>query len=52
MEQAAADSVKNSGIIKQIAANQAEVYRQIDEACRATLASLKQSMTTWASEKE
>ena len=52
MEQAAADSVKNSGIIKQIAANQADAYRQIDEACRTTLASLKQSMMTWASEKE
>ncbi|GAB3641490.1 hypothetical protein [Spirosoma arcticum] len=52
MEQAAADSVKNSGIIKQIAANQADVYRQIDEACRTTLVSLKQAMTTLAGEKE
>lgn len=46
LERAAADSVKNSGLVGQIAANQVEVYRQIDEACRATLASLKQTMTS------
>lgn len=52
MAQVAADSVKNSDLIEQIAADQAEVYRQIDEACRTTLASLKQSVTAWADEKE
>ncbi len=52
MAQVAADSVKNSNLIKQIAADQAEVYQQIDEACRTTLASLKQSVTTWADEKD
>lgn len=52
MEQVAADSVKNSGLAKQIAANQAEVYQQINEACRTTLASLKQSVITWDSEKD
>ena len=46
MERAAPDSVKNSDLAKQIAGSQAEVYRQIDEACRATLASLKQTMTS------
>ena len=52
MEQVAADSIKNSDLIKQIAADQAEVYQQIDEACRTTLASLKKSVTTWADEKD
>lgn len=46
LERTAADSVKNSGLAEQIAANQAEIYRQIDEACRTTLASLKQAMTS------
>lgn len=52
MKRAAADSIKNNGLIEQIAANQAGVYREIDEACRATLASLKQSMTTSAGKKD
>lgn len=52
LERAAADSVKNSGLVGQIAANQAEVYRQIDEACRATLASLKQAMTKSARKED
>lgn len=52
MERAAADSVKNSGLIKQIADDQAELYREIDASCRATLASLKQSVTAWATKKD
>lgn len=52
MERAAADSVKNSSLIKQIADDQAELYRQIDASCRATLASLKQSMIASASKKD
>ena len=45
MERVASDSVKNSTLIEQAVANQADMYQQIDEACRATLASLKQAMT-------
>ncbi|AKD53978.1 DUF4468 domain-containing protein [Spirosoma radiotolerans] len=42
----AADStVKDKRVIEQIAADQAELYRQIDKACRETLANLKQSLT-------
>ncbi|MDB5241083.1 MAG: hypothetical protein JWP57_1708 [Spirosoma sp.] len=52
MERAAVDSVKNSSLIKQIADDQAELYRQIDTACRDTLASLKQSLTGWATKKD
>lgn len=51
MARAAADSVRNSSLIEQIAANQVIVYKQIDEMCRATLASLKQWMTTPAGKK-
>lgn len=51
IQRAAADSVKNSGLVEQIAVSQADVYRQINEACRATLASLKQAMTTPADKK-
>jgi len=46
VERVAADSIKNSGLVEQVAASQTEVYRQIDEVCRVTLASLKQSMTS------
>lgn len=52
MERAAADSVKNSSLIKQIADDQAELYKQIDASCRATLASLKQYMSAWANKKD
>ena len=52
MERAAADSVKNSPLIKQIADDQAELYQQIDAACRTTLANLKQSMQEPATRKD
>ncbi|MBC3786147.1 DUF4468 domain-containing protein [Spirosoma utsteinense] len=45
IERAANGTTKNKVLVQQIAANQAELYRQIDQLCRATLASLKQSMT-------
>ena len=52
MKRTAADSVKNSGLVEQIAISQADLYRQIDESCRATLASLKQSVMTSAGKKD
>ena len=52
MERAAADSVKNSSLIKQVTDDQAELYKQIDAACRATLANLKQSMIASATKKD
>lgn len=45
MAKAAPDSIRNSSLIKQIADDQADFYQQIDEVCRATLTSLKQSVT-------
>jgi len=46
LERIAADSVRNSGLIEQAVSREAEVYKLIDDACRATLAHLKRSMTT------
>lgn len=45
IERATNGATKNKALVQQIAANQAELYRQVDQLCRATLASLKQSMT-------
>jgi len=39
------DSLKNDQLIEQIATNQATLYKEIDKACRATLASLKAALT-------
>jgi hypothetical protein len=50
IQRSAADSVKNSDLIRQIADNQADLYQQIDKACRTTLASLKEYMSTQAKE--
>jgi hypothetical protein len=43
--EAADSTVKNKNVIEQIAADQADLYRQIDKSCRETLANLKQSLT-------
>ena len=45
MERVATDSVRNSNLIEQAVIRQSDIYRQIDDACRTTLASLKQSLT-------
>lgn len=45
MIQAAGGTVDNPKIIEQVAAKQAELYKQLDAACRATLANLKAHMT-------
>jgi hypothetical protein len=46
MERAAGSKPINKKILEQTARQQAELYRQIDKACRDTLASLKQALTT------
>jgi len=43
--EAADSTVKDKSVIEQIAADQAELYRQIDKSCRETLANLKHSLT-------
>lgn len=48
LQRIAADSVRNSSLIEQAVAHQSEIYRQLDDACRTTLASLKQAMMTSA----
>ena len=45
LERVAADSVRNSSLIEQAVTRQSDIYKQIDDACRTTLASLKQSLT-------
>ena len=45
MAHIAADSIRNTKLIEQIADDQAELYKQIDGSCRATLSSLKQFVT-------
>ena len=45
LERVAADSVRNSSLIEQTVTRQSDIYRQINDACRTTLANLKQSMT-------
>ncbi|MFD2570180.1 hypothetical protein ACFSUS_06010 [Spirosoma soli] len=46
IKKAADSDVKNEQLVEKIAAEQAELYQQIDRACRATLASLKETLTT------
>ncbi|QJW91544.1 DUF4468 domain-containing protein [Spirosoma taeanense] len=45
LSRASTGEIKNKQVVEQIAADQAELYQQIDKACRATLASLKEAMT-------
>ncbi|GAB2601961.1 hypothetical protein [Spirosoma areae] len=44
MEQAAGGKITNKNLIEQSTRQQAELYKQIDEACRNTLASLKEAL--------
>lgn len=43
---AASDSLKNETLIEQTAQQQADLYDQLDQSCRATLASLEEAMTS------
>lgn len=44
MQRAAGNKPTNKALLEQTARQQAELYRQIDKACRDTLASLKQAL--------
>lgn len=50
LKRAAGNETKNEQVIEKIAEEQAELYRQIDKSCRATLASLKESLTASAAQ--
>ncbi|MCK8492640.1 hypothetical protein M0L20_12305 [Spirosoma sp. RP8] len=45
------NKAKNTSVINQAVAQQAELYRELDKDCRATLASLKENMTSWGTKK-
>ncbi len=45
MSRAAGGAVTNKTLIEQTARQQEDLYRQIDQSCRATLLSLKEAMT-------
>lgn len=45
IRRAASDSLKNENLIEQTAQQQADLYDQLDQSCRATLANLEQAMT-------
>ena len=45
IRKAAVDSLKTESLIEQTAQQQADLYDQLDQSCRATLASLEEAMT-------
>ncbi|GAB3498896.1 hypothetical protein GCM10027341_21210 [Spirosoma knui] len=51
LKKAANGEVKSEQVLEQIAQDQAELYQEINSACRATLASLKESLTAPAAKK-
>ncbi len=51
MERAAGGKITNRKLIEQAVSQQADLYRQIDKACRDTLASLKQALTAGKKEE-
>lgn len=48
LKKVANGTAQNDAVVEQIATEQVELYQQIDNACRTTLASLKQAMTSTA----
>jgi hypothetical protein len=51
LKRAANGEAKSEQVLEQIATDQAELYQEIEKACRATLASLKEALTAPAAKK-